>query len=174
MAFFSYWEECQQKVVDRVLEACSNGEFDSTELHRMVGVLEINAYEVHGTLVSGHRGLYALASLLNHRCTPNLLAIYSGAPPFAVRYVALTSIKEGTYQKLVSANSNYPPAFPILFLLRGATPFCVLKSSARHPYEAEEAERGLVFRLRMPEVPRSERERQLRRGHQVPEMRVFN
>ena len=100
---YRYWQECQ--FIADLLSAHlpSDYKVDTDQVHRLIGILEVNAYEIYGTIDRGHRALYPLASLLSHRCTPNVAAAYSSAPFNRTSY-ALVDIKKG--QEIFSSYAN--------------------------------------------------------------------
>ena len=60
-----YWNECQEHVVDRLRIRCgleSNPDFDEESIHRIIGILEVNAYEIFNTGKCGARGLFPIVS----------------------------------------------------------------------------------------------------------------
>jgi hypothetical protein len=57
-----YWAECQEKVVDRIVDRCGRSDLDGSEIHRMIGILETNAYEINSQGSYGFRGLFPLVS----------------------------------------------------------------------------------------------------------------
>ena len=56
------WAECQEKVVDRIVDGCGRADIDGAEIHRIIGILETNAYEINSQGKSGFRGLFPLVS----------------------------------------------------------------------------------------------------------------
>ena len=59
-------------MVFRLRENCNQGQWSEDEIHRVIGVLDVNAFEIRCTLNdSGFRGLYPIASLLSHSCIAN-------------------------------------------------------------------------------------------------------
>ena len=59
-----YWKDCQEKVVDRIRLNCNQTQFDSEEINRMIGILEVNAFEIHSHGRVGFRGLFPLVFIL--------------------------------------------------------------------------------------------------------------
>lgn len=68
-----HWEaEVEKNVVQYLLGSCRLGNrFTQKEVDHVVGVLEVNAFEV--TSSEGHRGrgLYPLTALMSHSCISN-------------------------------------------------------------------------------------------------------
>lgn len=89
-----YWnKECKERVIDRL--RAIDPSFDAETIYRIIGVLETNAYEIHGNGQSGYRGLFPLSSLMSHGCVANSNHRFSIAPPYALACRASVDIKEG-------------------------------------------------------------------------------
>ena len=88
-----YWDECEAKVVSRL----SPRFFSRASVERAIGVLEVNAYELHSGSGgnSGHRGIFPLGALLSHSCVANTVITYQKESPFRATYLASTDIKKG-------------------------------------------------------------------------------
>lgn len=70
--------------------------FSVDRIDRAVGVIDVNAYEVHcSPSMAGYRALFPLGSLLSHGCVANVTVAYARSPPFAATYRACTHIKAG-------------------------------------------------------------------------------
>ncbi|TRY61892.1 hypothetical protein TCAL_06674 [Tigriopus californicus] len=95
---FPYWEESQVKVVDLIRNAHDQGnEIPEEKLHRIVGILEVNAYELYASATgAGFRGIFCVGSLLSHSCIANTTHMWSKSPPFVNKCIASVSIKQGT------------------------------------------------------------------------------
>ncbi|CAH0386416.1 unnamed protein product, partial [Bemisia tabaci] len=64
------WQTNQTTIVEKILRAQEKSVFTEEEIHRICGILEVNAFEI---TVGDHgiRGLYPEAFLLAHDCIPN-------------------------------------------------------------------------------------------------------
>ena len=63
-----YWMECQEMVVDRIRLKCGQPQFDPDEIHRMDGILDVNAFEIYGNGHIGYRGLFPLVYIIFCSC----------------------------------------------------------------------------------------------------------
>ena len=84
-----YWETIQEKIVPALTA------WSEKDIQAAVGKLEVNAYEIHDYIGAGYRGLFPLASLVNHGCLPNTRMIWSQEPPFRNQMIATRNISEG-------------------------------------------------------------------------------
>ena len=57
-----YWKSYQQNVVHRFREKCGQTWMDSEEINRIIGVLDVNGYEIYTNGHNGFRGLFPLVS----------------------------------------------------------------------------------------------------------------
>ena len=105
----AYWRECDENVVTPLIEA-SNGRFSREDVHRAIGVLEVNAYEIHcSSSNEGFRGIFPFSSLLSHNCTANTSIAYAKETPFAAKCIAMVDLPPETeiysrYVNLMSSN----------------------------------------------------------------------
>ena len=53
-----YWSDCQENVVKQIRDKCNQKQFSEEEINRVIGVLEINGYEIYGNGHNGFRGLF--------------------------------------------------------------------------------------------------------------------
>ena len=68
----SHWQEIEVNVVESLLESCKLGKrFTRQEVYHVVGVLEVNAFEVTSQEGFRGRGLYPLTALMSHECLSN-------------------------------------------------------------------------------------------------------
>ena len=68
-----HWEVCQHNIVNFLMEICSL-DFTEEEINHVIGVIEVNAFEVSlGTSTGGQtgRGVFPLLAKLNHSCVSN-------------------------------------------------------------------------------------------------------
>ena len=67
-----HWREIEENVADFLLHTCHLGlRFSLAEVHHVVGVLEVNAFEVRSAEGHRGRGLYPLTALMSHECLSN-------------------------------------------------------------------------------------------------------
>lgn len=85
-------------MVDFIRNACDKGhEISEEEIHRIIGILEINAYEIYASATgAGFRGVFCVGSLLSHSCVANTSHMWTRAPPFVNKCIASVKIPKGT------------------------------------------------------------------------------
>ena len=87
--------------------------FTADSIFRAVGILDVNAYELHCTPgMAGYRALFPLGSLLSHACVANVAVSYEREPPFRATYVACTDIKAG--EQVTKQKINFNLIFNVL------------------------------------------------------------
>ncbi|XP_017777901.1 PREDICTED: protein msta-like [Nicrophorus vespilloides] len=64
------WTTNQTMIVNRIISDWQMKEFSEDDVHRICGILEVNAFEI-GHLGVNIRGLYPTAFLMSHNCIPN-------------------------------------------------------------------------------------------------------
>ena len=66
-----HWEVCQHNIVNFLLDVC-NLDFTAEEINHVIGVIEVNAFEVSlGPSGQTGRGVFPLLAKLNHGCVSN-------------------------------------------------------------------------------------------------------
>ena len=60
----AYWNACQDKVVNRIILKCNQTQFNPEEINRMIGILEVNAFEIYGNGHIGYRGLFSVVIII--------------------------------------------------------------------------------------------------------------
>ena len=58
-----YWDVYQQNVVHRLREKCGQTWLEPKEINRIIGVLDVNGYEIYTNGHNGFRGLFPLVSM---------------------------------------------------------------------------------------------------------------
>ena len=67
-----HWRDIEENVVRYLLGRCQLGNrFTQQEVDHVVGVLEVNAFEVTSQDGGRGRGLYPLTALMSHGCLSN-------------------------------------------------------------------------------------------------------
>lgn len=61
----------RKNVVDFIRDRLGRTEFEEKDILTVTGILDINGFEIRGRNNAKLRGLYSLASMLAHDCTPN-------------------------------------------------------------------------------------------------------
>ena len=68
----AHWRDIEENVVRYLLGTCQLGNrFTQQEVEHVVGVLEVNAFEVTSQDGGRGRGLYPLTALMSHGCLSN-------------------------------------------------------------------------------------------------------
>ena len=68
----AHWRDIEENVVRYLLSTCQLGNrFTQQEVDHVVGVLEVNAFEVTSQDGGRGRGLYPLTALMSHGCLSN-------------------------------------------------------------------------------------------------------
>ena len=90
-----YFRYGKEKIVPFIREQCGQTQWSEEEIMRVIGILEVNCYEVKNFVTFGVRGFYPLASLLSHSCVANVKTIWQSEPPFGHRTLAVRDIRAG-------------------------------------------------------------------------------
>ena len=74
----------------RLLNKCNlaSAAFTIDEVNRVIGVLEINSYEVRSRNGCGARGLFPVGALLSHGCISNAQCNHAHEKPYMTRSVS--------------------------------------------------------------------------------------
>ena len=59
-----YWNDCQENVVKHIQDKCNQKQFTEKEINRVIGVLEINGYQIHSNGPNGFRGIFPVVRTL--------------------------------------------------------------------------------------------------------------
>ncbi|KAG5674227.1 hypothetical protein PVAND_004207 [Polypedilum vanderplanki] len=92
------WKEDQQNIVGYLLGPCKLGQRGITAelIHKVIGVLEVNAFEaktLKGTFV---RCLYPRLAILSHSCTPNTTHAIHPSDNYSLKVRATVAIEKGS------------------------------------------------------------------------------
>ena len=90
-----YWEFSQKHIVQFLQEDCKLSHCSYEEIMFAIGVLEVNAYEIKDMITCAYRGLFPLASIVNHKCIPNCRMIWNTEAPYDNKVVAAQDLKAG-------------------------------------------------------------------------------
>ena len=59
-----YWNDCQENVVKPIRDKCNQKQFTEEEINRVIGILEINGYQIHSNGRNGFRGIFPVVRTL--------------------------------------------------------------------------------------------------------------
>ena len=90
-----YWLYCGEVIVPFIQSIAHDLDFSDAEVRRVIGILEVNCYQVKDYGNFGLRGFFPLASLLSHSCVTNSRSVWDQGAPWGNKTVAATDIKKG-------------------------------------------------------------------------------
>ena len=90
-----YWLYCEEVILPFIQTIAHDLDFSDAEVRRVIGILEVNCYQVKDYGTFGLRGFFPLASLLSHGCVANCKTIWEQEAPWGHNTIAVTNINKG-------------------------------------------------------------------------------